>query len=291
MKLRIRQWDPGTIKDGRIICLCGRRGTGKSQVMKSLMYHLRGRLDFGVAMTPTEDSMDMFREHIPDSWIYPEYSQLKLEQMLRIQRKCQREKKAAKHLFVFMDDCMYDKRVLRSTAMRDLFMNGRHLKMTLCFAVQYLMDMGPDLRSQVDYVICTREMIISNKVKLWKYFFGMFEKYEDFSKVLDKCTENFSTLVMDSTAKSSSIEDCIFWYRADMDTPSFRLGGDAFWRLSAQHAKSTAEALAEVHAREAEREEAAVKGKRREGVVIQVADAFGNPVASTACMPAPAVRL
>ena len=281
MKLHIRQWDPTTLKDGRIICLCGRRGTGKSYVMKSLMYHLRERLDFGIAMTPTEDSMDMFREHIPDSWIYPEYSQLKLDQMLRIQRKSQREKRPTKHLFVFMDDCMYDKKVLKSTTMRDLFMNGRHLKMTFCFAVQYLMDMGPDLRSQVDYVICTREMIIANKVKLWKYFFGMFERYEDFAKVMDRCTENFSTLVMDNTAKSSNIEDCIFWYRADPNTPHFKLGRDAFWKLSEQLAKSAAQRLAEAQAREAEEEErvdATLKSKRKGGLLVQVEDAYGNPV-------------
>lgn len=294
MKIHIRQWDPTTVKDGRIICLCGRRGTGKSQVMKSLMFHLRNRLDFGVAMTPTEDSMDMFREHIPDSWIFPEYSQLKLDQMLRIQRRCQREKRTTKHLFVFMDDCMYDKKVLKSKTMRDLFMNGRHLKLTFCFAVQYLMDMGPDLRSQVDYVICTREMIISNKMKLWKYFYGMFEKYDDFSKVMDKCTENYSTLVMDNTSKSNAIEDCIFWYRADIDTPPFRLGGEVFWKLSAQHAKSTHEKQLDAWARDEEDEYEGALGcqnKKKERIVVQVEDAFGNPLQSTNATPPPFVDL
>ena len=36
-----------------------------------------------------------------------------------------------------MDDCMYDKSA-KSTAMRDLFMNGRHLKITFCCAMQYI---------------------------------------------------------------------------------------------------------------------------------------------------------
>ena len=31
-----------------------------------------------------------------------------------------------------------------------------------------------------------RENIMSNKSKLWKYFFGMFDRYEDFARVMDK---------------------------------------------------------------------------------------------------------
>ena len=72
--------------------------------------------------------------------------------------------------------------------MRDLFMNGRHLSITFCNAMQYVMDMGPDLRTQVDYLFALRENIHSNKQKLWKYFFGMFNKYDEFNRVMEKCT-------------------------------------------------------------------------------------------------------
>ena len=65
--------------------------------------------------------------------------------------------------------------------MRDLFMNGRHLKSALILAMQYCMDMTPDLRSQVDYCFCLRENIVSNKMKLWKFFFGGFANFDDFN--------------------------------------------------------------------------------------------------------------
>jgi hypothetical protein len=237
VNLRVRQFDPTTLKSHRIILVVGKRGTGKSVLQRDLMYHLSSRLDFGLAMSPTEETCETFRQHMPDTWIYPSFSSTKLDTMLTMQRELVRQKKQ-RALFVLMDDCMYDKRILKGTGIRDLFMNGRHLSITLCNAVQYVMDISPDLRTQIDYVFALRENIISNKNKLWKYFFGMFEKYEDFARVMDKCTESHGALVMDNTTGSCKVEESIFWYRASMHLPPFKIGREVFWRLSETYVKT-----------------------------------------------------
>lgn len=129
------------------------------------------------------------------------------------------------------------------------------------------MDMPPDLRTQVDYVFCFKESILTNKMKLWKYFFGMFERFpgehltprcprrprhpqrtkhppvlpwytSDFQRVMDRCTENHGVLVLDNTAPTTRIEDCVFWYKARIDLPPFRMGRDVYWRLAEQLAKT-----------------------------------------------------
>ena len=230
-KVRLKQFDVTTMKPHRIILVVGKRGTGKSVLQRDLMYNMREKIDFGLAMTPTEETAEMFRQHMPDDWIYSSFSTTKLDTMLIVQRDAVRHKKA-RSLFLILDDCMYDKKILKGVGIRDLFMNGRHLNITVCNTMQYIMDMGPDLRTQVDYVFALRENIISNKSKLWKYFFGMFEKYEDFAKVMDKCTEHHGALVMDNTAGSNQIEDSIFWYKATYDLPSFRIGKQVFWDLA-----------------------------------------------------------
>lgn len=237
VRLRVRKFDPATLKPHRIIIVVGKRGTGKSVLQRDLLYQLAEKLDFGLAMTPTEESAETFRQHMPDSWIYNGFSTAKLDTMLHMQRELVKHKKA-RSLFIVLDDCMYDKKILKGIGIRDLFMNGRHLNITLCNAVQYVMDMGPDLRTQVDYVFALRENIISNKTKLWKYFFGMFEKYDDFSKVMDKCTENHGALVMDNTTGSCNVEDCIFWYKAKYDLPEFKIGKSIYWKLSDDYMKT-----------------------------------------------------
>lgn len=263
MKLRVKRFDPSTLKPHRIILIVGKRGTGKSCMQRDLMYHLSSKLDFGLAMTPTEETAETFRQHMPDSWIYNGFSTAKLDSMLQMQREHCKTKKQ-RNLFILMDDCMYDKKVLKGVGIRDLFMNGRHLNMTLCNAVQYVMDMGPDLRTQVDYVFALRENIISNKTKLWKYFFGMFEKYEDFAKVMDKCTANHGCLVMDNTTGSCNVDECIFWYRAELNLPDFKIGNPVFWKLSDKFQKTESDRhREEMEHREMEQMLIASKEKKR----------------------------
>lgn len=135
MKLQIRKFDPSDMKPHRIILLVGRRGVGKSVLMRDLMERLSKRVDFGLAMTPTEDSAEVFRAHMPEAAVYSAFEGERLERMLAMQRAlCRTHKQRA--LFVLMDDCMYDKRILRSVSMRDLFMNGRHMNVTFCNAMQ-----------------------------------------------------------------------------------------------------------------------------------------------------------
>jgi hypothetical protein len=275
MKMRIKRFDPSTMKPHRIIILVGKRGTGKSVLQRDLMSHLYNMWDFGLAMTPTEESADMFRKHMPDSWIYSGFSTAKLEQMLSTQRELCKHKKQ-KNLFLLLDDCMYDKKILKTLQIRDLFMNGRHMHITLCNAVQYIMDMGPDLRTQVDYVFALRENIISNKAKLWKYFFGMFEKYEDFAKVMDKCTANHGCLVMDNTTGSCNIEECIYWYKASPNPPDFQIGSRIFRKLSDKYVKSEEDVMnEEMERKELDRMMIAAKEKKRISCV-QCEDEEGN---------------
>ena len=254
MQLRVRKCDPQQMEPHRIILFIGKRGTGKSKLLADIMYHIHDKVDFGLAMTPTEESAAVFRETMPEAWIYNSFSSSKLDAMLSIQRGLGKKGKQ-RDLFVVMDDCMYDKKVMKGTSIRDLFMNGRHLKVTFCNAVQYIMDMGPDLRTQVDYVFALRENIISNKIKLHRYFFGMFDKSEDFTRVLDRCTENFSCLVLDNTVPTTRMEDCVFWYRADVELPPFKMGKPLYWKLAERTSKTAGdrerEELEQARARQA----------------------------------------
>ena len=93
------------------------------------------------------------------------------------------------------------------------------------------MDLSPDLRTNIDYIFAMRENIIANRAKLHKFFYGMFEKYEDFAKCMDATTAQYGSMVLDNTQKSNEIEDCVMWYRARVDLPSFKLGRSIYWKL------------------------------------------------------------
>jgi hypothetical protein len=53
--------------------------------------------------------------------------------------------------FCVLDDVLYDRAFFKSKQ-RQLLMNGRHDKIFTVISAQYLMDLAPSLRAQVDYV-------------------------------------------------------------------------------------------------------------------------------------------
>jgi energy-coupling factor transporter ATP-binding protein EcfA2 len=234
MKLKIRKFDASTIKPDAVVLLIGKRGSGKSTLMKDIMYHMRDNLDFGLAMSPTEETTDSLGSYIPRSCIYNTFSSPALDVMLELQRKMIR-KGRFKKCYLLLDDCLFDKKVMTGTNMRELFMNGRHRKIFFMNAVQYMMDMPAALRSQVDYVFALKENIISSREKLWKFFFGMFQDFKDFSKVMNSCTQGYECIVLDNTKRSNEVSDCIYWYAANPNIPDFRMGQDIFWNLDTRY--------------------------------------------------------
>jgi len=229
MKLKVKKFDPTIVKPHRITLIVGKRGSGKSKCLVDLLYNLPP-VDFVIGMAPTEETIETFRQFIPETCIYNSFNQNKLEQMIALQREMIR-KKINRSFLLILDDCLYEKSVLKSTAMRELFLNGRHLHISMIICAQYVMDLSPDLRTNVDYIFAMRENIIANRAKLHKFFYGMFEKYEDFAKTMDATTSNFGSMVLDNTSKSNEIEDCVYWYRAQIDVPEFKLGKASYWKL------------------------------------------------------------
>jgi hypothetical protein len=81
-------------------------------------------VDFGLAMSPTEECTDSLGSFIPESWIYNDFDEGKVAQLMETQRQ-QWKGGNGYNCFLILDDCMYDKKVLKSKTMRQLFMNGR----------------------------------------------------------------------------------------------------------------------------------------------------------------------
>jgi hypothetical protein len=233
MAVAVPKLDMGQIKPHCIILIVGKRRTGKSVLLRDLLYHLRRRLSYGVAFTPTEQSAEMFSEFMPRSCIYNEFRPEVVEAMLKFQRRYKPDDKRS--LFCVLDDCLSDKKVLTGAAINDLFMNGRHQRITLLLVAQDVMSLGPQLRGNVDYCFCFKDTVITNRRKLFDHFFGVCQKYDTFSKLMNQTTNDRRTIVLDTTGDSHDLDQCVFWYRAQMDLPPFFVGRRSFYRMSLQY--------------------------------------------------------
>jgi hypothetical protein len=232
MALQLRKFDPSRMADDKVCVFIGKRGTGKSTLVTDILWHKK-HLPAGIAMSGTEEGNGYYKQFIPDLFVFGDYNKDALEKLIQRQKKLLAIGKCAP-VFVLMDDCMYDRAFMRDTAIRQLFMNGRHWKIFFMMTTQYCMDMTPMIRTNVDYVFALRDNVRQNRENLYKAFFGVFPNFDQFCQVMDACTENYECLVLDNTSKSNRITDCVFWYKAPIRR-NFRVGSPAFWQYHQKH--------------------------------------------------------
>jgi hypothetical protein len=227
MQIALRKFDPASIDDTRICLIIGKRGTGKTILARDLLWHHR-TIAAGICCSGTEDGNQWYQKFIPDSFVYSEFDKGAVERLVARQRSL-RKKGVFDPVFLILDDCMYDRRIFREKVIRNLFYNGRHWAIFTLMTSQYMLDLGPDLRTNVDFVFILREPIRANRERLWKAFGGIFPTFEQFNAVMDAVTNEYGCLVIDNTSKSNKIEDVAFWYKANPNR-NFKMGSAAFWR-------------------------------------------------------------
>jgi hypothetical protein len=225
---------------GPVVVLIGRRDTGKSFLVRDLLYYHQD-IPIGTVISGTEAGNGFFSAHVPKLFIHDEYNTGIIENILKRQKAALKQIKKEKEIrnksnidaraFVILDDCLFDNKWTKEKMMRLLFMNGRHWKIMLIITMQYPLGIPPNLRTNIDYVFILREPYMANRKRIWENYAGMFPTFESFAQVMDQCTENYECLVINNNAKSNKLQDQIFWYKAQNHN-SFRLGSKEFWELS-----------------------------------------------------------
>jgi len=246
MTLELKKFDMKSISfkpnenKGPVVVLIGKRDTGKSFLVRDLLYYQQ-EIPIGTVISGTEEGNGFYAKMVPKLFVHNEYNTAIIENILKRQRtvlkQIKKEMETYKkstidpRAFVILDDCLYDATWTRDKMMRLLFMNGRHWKVMLVITMQYPLGIPPTLRTNIDYVFILRENYIANRKRIYENYAGMFPTFESFCQVMDQCTENFECLVIHNNSKSNKLNDQVFWYKADNHN-DFRLGSKEFWELS-----------------------------------------------------------
>jgi hypothetical protein len=246
MSLELKKFDMKSISfkpnetKGPVVVLIGRRDTGKSFLVRDLLFYHQD-IPIGTVISGTEEGNGFYGKMVPKLFIHNEYNTAIIENILKRQRSVLKQiKKEVEtfkrstidpRTFVILDDCLYDNAWTRDKMMRLLFLNGRHWKIMLIITMQYPLGVPPTLRTNIDYVFILREPYIANRKRIYENYAGMFPTFEAFCQVMDQCTENYECLVINNNVKSNKLQDQVFWYKADPHN-DFKLGSKEFWELS-----------------------------------------------------------
>lgn len=244
VQLNLSKFNPRILEKKRreghapIIVFLGKRGSGKSTLVADILYYLQ-QIPVVVCMSGTEDGNGYYSKHIHDLCIHNKFDKDIVDGIIERQKKKVKELSSkgedpSKHpdigVGVLMDDLAYDKKMMADPAIKEIFFNGRHYHITTMITFQYMMGMPPAFRANVDYIFVCKENKKDNIEKLYKYYFGIFDKLADFRKVLNSCTNDFGCLVLDNTSRSNKIEDQVFWYKSKMNR-KYKIGSDKMWRI------------------------------------------------------------
>lgn len=242
VRIDLTKFNMATIKDTSVIQFMGRRGSGKSFLLRNLCYFHRN-IPCGTIISPTESSNEFFGKFVPSIFIFDEFQPEIIDRFVKrqvmITKKYNKEiKETGKstidpRAICILDDCLASSSLwLQDKNIRFLFLNGRHAHILFCLTSQYPLGMPPLYRTNIDYTFILREPIKSNRKRIYEAYAGMVPSLEMFETILDSCTENFECLVVNNCTTSNKLEDQLFWYKA-AESHAFRLGAPQFWDLSA----------------------------------------------------------
>lgn len=256
-ELVLEEWDPATMPDDCCCLMVGARHSGKSVLLTDIMYHKRKRLDLVMGMNPTEEANETLAQFTPPGFIYDEYNNKAVKDLMEWQKRCRAHDKRGKgvpgyksktcKVGLVLDDCMAEKctdesgkkkkKVMQSDDIERVFKLGRHFKLFFICAMQYIKDAPPAIRGNVDYVFVFDTNSGSEKEKLWKEYFNMFT-YKDFCKVFAACVgEKYNCIVLDVRKSRGAPGQGIYFYRAEDRTTkaggsAFKVGRSIFWNLA-----------------------------------------------------------
>lgn len=247
MNFQIKKFNIETIRDrceidsrkSPMIVVIGKKDTGKSFLVKDILYNTQACFPVGTVISGTEVANEFFQHMVPSKLIHDKYKPDIVMNTIKRQLAVKTRRNQDKHkgggdsnvdprAFLILDDCLYDSTWIREESTRYVFMNGRHIDLMTIITMQYPLGITPNLRTNVDFIFILRETMINNRKRIYDNYAGMFPTFEMFCQFMDQCTENYECLVICNGVSSNRLEDQVFWYKAS-EHPPFKLCDDSLW--------------------------------------------------------------
>lgn len=242
----IKRFRPEVMAQASVVLVLGKRFSGKSVLIKDMMYRFRDRVDKGIIFSGTEHAAPFYSRVFPDMYIHKKYDPERLERIIDKQSRVTKNQllKTQSHaatpqstVFVLMDDVLADNGWRNDETMKEIFFNGRHFHFLFFLASQYPMAIPAPFRTNADYTFIYSDKEKKNRKKIYENYCGMVPSLEEFEMLMDQVCQNYTCLVVDNRKKDHTHwTDSVFWYKAE-ERDDFRFGSEGFWRYHEKYIK------------------------------------------------------
>lgn len=149
----LEYFDVYSMRNYLCILFIGRRETGKSYLLRWLMYLKRKVYPNVALMTETACNGD-WKKHIAPGQIIEGYNRNVLNAIITIQQRLQNDKKSGidPRTLVILDDMAASTKLQSDEEFRKFFFYGRHYKVSLWCTTQWFKRVNPGCRENADYI-------------------------------------------------------------------------------------------------------------------------------------------
>ncbi len=235
----LRYHDISKIYEYSISTVFAQRGAGKSNFIKNHIKENLYRVGTFVVFNGTESLNHSYNEMgVAPIFIYNYVNDEIMTKMCERQEKrankAKRDPSINPTLMMIFDDMMAFKKAMATDQMRNMFLNGRHYKLMVVIAVQYIKDLPTSMRDNIDYVYALKTTKRPARKRLYEEFFSQFSSLKVFEAALDFYTDEHGVLVLDNKAPGSKPEDIYFYYKPKYITERLKLGSEEVWEFNEQ---------------------------------------------------------
>jgi hypothetical protein len=231
IQFNLKPFDMSTLKIHSVIVAIGKRNSGKSVLIKDILFNKKQELPVGLVMSHTDHLAHYYDAFIPKILIHKSYDSEQITKLFKRQEKAIDEKWSNPNAFLLLDDVLSDKSWKTDPNMNEIYFNGRHYKLLSILGMQTPMGISSSLRGQIDYTFLFKTNIESDKRKLFEHYGGCLKTFEIFKIVLEACTNDYSCLVINNNNNSGNLEECVFYYKAKLHG-DFKMCSNDIWNLN-----------------------------------------------------------
>ena len=191
----------------KTICLCGKRHSGKSELIK-YMLNLYGHMFNKIfVICPSEAVNHFYQKILPIENIFNEYSDEWIDKLMKRLIKLNAGKKddECAHILLVLDDCVSDVNFHSAKNFEKLFTRGRHLKISLIITTQYPYLIPPVARINTDYILVGQMNKQGLKVMCDEFLMGDIEPRE-FMKMYYNATNDYGFLIINNNSTKSNAD-------------------------------------------------------------------------------------
>jgi len=189
----------------KTVILCGKRCSGKSQLMRYILIKSKHQFKKVFVICPTEQINHFYKGLIKDENIFDSYNEQWVENLMKRMGSENDGKtdKEASHVLLILDDCCSDSNFHQSKTLKQLLTKGRHYKITIVILCQYPYHIPPICRVNCDFIAVGQLNTQGIEILTKEFLMGEITR-KDFLKMYYDSTNNYKFLLINNNSSSDN---------------------------------------------------------------------------------------